>query len=138
MLNEDASFRSVSKKTADLELIPKLFLMNRDELAPNDNGTSKMNQSKIIVSFLFISHQKFSKAIHVRMKHLDNPSACLKVWILFLLFFLFPSRNNVRFIVTIGDGFLLSCVAGIKAKILRMFFCYFRASKHDIVQCVFQ
>ncbi len=112
--------------------------MNRDELAPNDNGTSKMNQSKIIVSFLFISHQKFSKAIHVRMKHLDNPSACLKVWILFLLFFLFPSRNNVRFIVTIGDGFLLSCVAGIKAKILRMFFCYFRASKHDIVQCVFQ
>ena len=35
--------------------------MNRDELAPNDNGTSKMNQSKIIVSFLFISHQKFSK-----------------------------------------------------------------------------
>ena len=112
--------------------------MNRKQFAPNDNSTSKMNQCKIVVSLLFISHQKFSKAIHVRMEHLDTPSARLKVWILFLLFFLFPSRNNVRFIVTTCDSFLLSCVAGIKAKILRMFFCYFRASKHDTVQCVFQ
>ena len=112
--------------------------MNRDELAPNDNSTSKVNESKIIVSLLFISNQKFSKAIHVRMKHLDNPSACLKVWIFFLLFFLFSSRNNVRLIVTIGDGFLLSCVAGIKAEILRIFFSYFWASNHDIVQCIFQ
>ena len=112
--------------------------MNRNQLAPNDNSTSKLNQSKIVVSLLFIAHQKFSKAIHVRMKHLDNPSARLKVWILFLLFFLFPSRNNVRFIVTTSDGFLLSCVAGIKAEILRIFFCYFWASNHDIVQCIFQ
>ena len=97
-----------------------------------------MNQSKIIVRLLFITHQKFSKAIQMRMKHLDNPSACLKVRIVFLLFFLFTSGDNVRFIVTIGDSFLLSCVAGIKAKILRMLFGYFRTSEHDIVQCVFQ
>ena len=112
--------------------------MNRKQLAPNDDSTSKMNQCKIVVSLLFISHQKFSKAIHVRMKHLDNPSARLKVWILFLLFFLFPSRNNVRFIVTTSDGFLLPCVTSIKTKILRMFFCYVWANKHYIVQCVFQ
>ena len=112
--------------------------MNRNQFAPNDNSTSKMNQCKIVVSLLFISHQKFSKAIHVRMKHLDNPSARLKVRILFLLLFLFSSRNDVWFIVTIGDSVLLSCVAGIKTKILRMFFCYFGASKHYIVQCVFQ
>ena len=98
--------------------------MNRNQLAPNDNSTSKLNQSKIVVSLLFIAHQKFSKAIHMRMKHLNNPSARLKVWILFLLFFLFPSRNNVGFIVTDSDSFLLSCVASIKTKILRMFFRY--------------
>ena len=112
--------------------------MNRNQLAPNDNSTSKLNQSKIVVSLLFIAHEKFSKAVHMGMKYLDNPSAGLKVWILFLLFFLFPARNNVGYIVAIGDGFLLSCVAGIKAEILRIFFCYFWASNHDIVQCIFQ
>lgn len=112
--------------------------MNRNQLAPNDNSTSKLNQSKIVVSLLFIAHQKFSKAIHMRMKHLNNPSARLKVWILFLLFFLFPARNNVGLIMTIGDGFLLSCIASIKAKILRMFLCYFRTSNHYIIERVFQ
>ena len=121
-----------------LELIPKLDLMNRKELAPNDDGTSKMNESKIVVSLLFIAHEKFSKTVHVRMKQLDDPSARLKVWVLFLLFFLFPSRNNVGLIMTIGDGFLLSCIASIKAKILGMFFCYFWASNHYIIERVFQ
>ena len=121
-----------------LELIPKLDLMNRKELAPNDDGTSKMNESKIVVSLLFIAHEKFSKTVHVRMKQLDDPSARLKVWVLFLLFFLFPARNNVGLIMTIGDGFLLSCIASIKAKILRMFLCYFRTSNHYIIERVFQ
>ena len=112
--------------------------MNRKELAPNDDSTSKMNESKIVVSLLFIAHEKFSKAVHMRMKHFDNPSAGFKVWILFLLFFLFPSRNNVGLIMTIGDGFLLSCIASIKAKILGMFFCYFWASNHYIIERVFQ
>ena len=58
----------------DLELIPKLDLMNRKELAPNDDGTSKMNEGKIVVSLLFIAHEKFSKTVHVRMKQLDDPS----------------------------------------------------------------
>lgn len=122
----------------DYELIPKLDLMNRKELAPNDDGTSKMNEGKIVVSLLFIAHEKFSKTVHVRMKQLDDPSARLKVWVLFLLFFLFPSRNNVGLIMTIGDGFLLSCIASIKAKILGMFFCYFWASNHYIIERVFQ
>ena len=112
--------------------------MNRKELAPNDDGTSKMNESKIVVSLLFIAHEKFSKAVHMGMKYLDNPSAGLKVWILFLLFFLFPARNNVGYIVAIGDGFLLSCIASIKAKILGMFLCYFRTSNHYIIERVFQ
>ncbi|MBQ4397609.1 MAG: DUF4236 domain-containing protein, partial [Clostridia bacterium] len=57
--------REIEKENPDtaLELILKLNLMNRKELAPNDDSTSKMNESKIVVSLLFIAHEKFSKAV---------------------------------------------------------------------------
>ena len=112
--------------------------MNRNQLSPNDNSTGKLNQCQIVDILFFITHKKFSKAIHVRMKHLDNPSTSLIVWILFLLLLLFSAGNNVRFIVPVGYSILLSCVASIKTKVLLVFLCHFGTSNHYIVQSVFQ
>ena len=72
------------------------------------------------------------------MKYFYNPSARLEVWILFFLLFLFSSGNDVRIVVTLNHGILLSRIASIQAKILRTFLCRFRARKHDTIQSLLQ
>ena len=72
------------------------------------------------------------------MKYFDNPSAGFKVRIFFLLFLFFSARDNMWFILTTGHGVLLSRVASIKAKILWVVFCHFRAGNYNAVQSVLQ
>ena len=112
--------------------------MNRNQLTPNDNRAGELNQGKIIAHLLLIAHQQFSEAVHMRMKHLDNPSACFKVRIFLFCFLFFSTGHNVRLIVVGGHDILLSRVTGIKAKILRMLLCHFRACNHNAVQSIRQ
>lgn len=120
------------------ELILKLNLMNRNQLTPNDNRAGELNQGKIIALLLLIAHQQFSEAVHMRMKHLDNPSACFKVRIFLFCFLFFSTGHNVRLIVVGGHDILLSRVTSVKAKILRTLLCHFRACNHNAVQSIRQ
>lgn len=126
------------ERAALLELILKLNLMNRNQLTPNDNRAGELNQGKIIALLLLIAHQQFSEAVHMRMKHLDNPSACFKVRIFLFCFLFFSTGHNVRLIVVGGHDILLSRVTSVKAKILRTLLCHFRACNHNAVQSIRQ
>ena len=41
----------------DLELIPKLFYMDRNELAPDNNSASKLKEGKVVGSFFLKANQ---------------------------------------------------------------------------------
>ncbi len=47
--------------------------MNRNELTPDDGGTSELNESKIIGSFLFKTYKELAKAIEKKVSDFDTP-----------------------------------------------------------------
>ncbi len=74
--------------------------MNRNQLTPDDNGTSELDQSQIIGSFLFVANQEFPKAVHKRMNNLHNPAAGAGAGMMFQFLLLLTARANVRGIMS--------------------------------------
>lgn len=48
--------RNIFVNVINLELIPKLRFVNQNTLTPDNNGTSKLNKSKVISSFFLKTH----------------------------------------------------------------------------------
>ncbi len=57
--------------------------MNGNEFTPDDGGTSELNESEIIGSFLLKADEQLAKTVEKRVCDLNDPAACMEVWIAF-------------------------------------------------------
>ena len=94
--------------------------MNLDKFAPDNNSASKMDQSKVILSFLFKSNKQLAETVEKRMSDFDYPASGLEVRITFYFFALLTSGTNMGSVLTYLSGLSTACIASIQAKILRM------------------
>ena len=86
---------SASNASSNLEPIPKLS-MNRNEFAPDNHSAGKMNESKVISSFLFITDEEFPKAIEKRVRDFNNPTAGMEVRIAFQFHLFLATGPDMR------------------------------------------
>ena len=108
--------------------------MNVNEFTPDNNSTCKLKEGDVVDSLLFITNQEFAEAVEKRVSHLNNPAACMKVWIAFQLLLLLATRPNVRNIIPLLHCFSSASIACIQAQILRMLFIWLRAWHYDMIQ----
>ena len=94
--------------------------MNREESAPNNNSAGEVDKSKIVCGFFLKTDQQFAETVEEGMEDLNDPAAGPKMWIsLQFLFLLTPGADMSN--ISPGLYFVLvACIAGIKAKILRL------------------
>ncbi len=58
--------------------------MDGNEFAPDDDGAGELNEREIVVSFLLKADGQLAKTVEERVCDLNNPAACMEVWIAFL------------------------------------------------------
>ncbi len=95
-------------------------MMNRNEFAPNDNGTGELNESEIIGSFFLKADEQLAKTVEERMCDLNNPAACMEIRIAFQFLFFLAARPDMGRITALLNLLLATCIACVQTKILRM------------------
>ena len=132
-VTKQAKFDIYLQKQRFLELIPKLA-MNLDHLTPDNNRASKMDQSEIVLSFLFKANKQLAKAVKKGMSDFDHPASGLEVRIALYFFALFTSGTDMGSVLTLLNGLGAASIASIQAKIL----CDGWTGNDDAVQRFFQ
>ena len=110
--------------------------MNAQEFAPDNNSASKQNKSQIIVGFLFITDQQFTKTIEKRVCDLNDPTAGPEVRVTFQFLLFLAAGTNMGRIAMRLHLFTAARIASIPTQILRVFFIRFWTQHHDIVKTV--
>ncbi len=112
--------------------------MNRKKFPPNNKSAGQMNESKVVASFLLVSHQKFAKSIHKGVSDFNDPAAGIEIRICFQFFFLITSGSNVCFVSPFFHQFFTACISRIKTQIMRISFSRGGTVNCNIIQYVFQ
>lgn len=112
--------------------------MNRKYLAPDNDGTSKMEKCQIVAMLLLPANQKLSEAIKPGKCHFNNPST--RFFSFFYLTFFFTTRSNMgRIFVIHDDGqSWQSCISCIGTKMLRCIVHNGRARHNNCIKGGFQ
>ena len=113
--------------------------MNRDKLAPDNNGASKIDQSKIVMHLLLKSNEQLAETVEKRVSDFNHPTSGLEGRVALYFFALLTSGTNMGGILTCLNGLGTACIASIQAEILRMPLtdCWTRNGDFILDCCVF-
>lgn len=136
-VTKQAKFDIYLQKQRFLELIPKLA-MNLDHLTPDNNRASKMDQSEIVLSFLFKANKQLAKAVKKGMSDFDHPAPGLEVRIALYFFAFFASGTDMGSVLAFLNGLGTACITSIQTKILWLAFTDSQAGNDTVIQCFFQ
>lgn len=112
--------------------------MNLDQLTPDNNGASEMNQREIVLRFLFKANKQLAKTVKKGMSDFDHPASSLEVRIALDFFAFLTSGTDMGSVMMLLNGLGTACITSIQAKILRIVLTDGWPGNDDVIQCFFQ
>ena len=112
--------------------------MNLNQLTPDNNGASKVNQSKVVLRLLFKANKQLGKTVKKGMSDFDYPASGLEVWIALYFFALLTSGTDMGSVMTLLNGLGTARITSIQTKILRILLTDGWTGNDDVVQRFFQ
>ncbi len=111
--------------------------MNRNELAPDNDSTGKLQQSHVIDSLLFKADEKFAETIEKGVRDLNAPAACVEVRVALQLLFLLAWGADMWSITALFYRISTASIARVQAQILWMLLIRFWARHYHVIQSFF-